>query len=60
MSYSYQDSDAERQKVQKGTLLFQIWNANTHYTVVPPLIRPPYLPINCDHIKDVAFGERQN
>ena len=24
----------------------------------PPLIRPPYLPRNCGHITEVAFGER--
>ncbi len=26
----------------------------------PPLIRPLYLPRNCGHIKEVAFGEREN
>ncbi len=26
----------------------------------PPLIRPPYLPRNCGHIREVAFGEREN
>ena len=25
----------------------------------PPLIRPPYLPRNCGHIREVAFGERE-
>ncbi len=25
---------------------------------IPSLIRPPYLPRNCGHIKEVAFGER--
>ncbi len=26
----------------------------------PPLIRPPCLPRNCGHIREVAFGEREN
>ncbi len=26
----------------------------------PCLIRPPYLPRNCGHIREVAFGEREN
>ncbi len=25
----------------------------------PSLIRPPYLPRNCGHISEVAFGERE-
>ncbi len=25
----------------------------------PPLIRPPYLPKNCGHIREVAFGKRE-
>ncbi len=25
----------------------------------PPLIRPTYLPRNCGHIREVAFGERE-
>ncbi len=25
----------------------------------PPLIRPPYLPRSCGHIREVAFGERE-
>ncbi len=25
----------------------------------PPLIRPPYLPRNYGHIREVAFGERE-
>ena len=25
----------------------------------PSLIRPPYLPRNCVHIREVAFGERE-
>ncbi len=29
----------------------------THYSN-PSLIRPPYLPRNCGHIREVAFGER--
>ncbi len=29
-------------------------------TVVPPLIRSPYLPKNYGHIREVAFGEREN
>ena len=31
------------------------------YTVAPPpLIRPPYFPRNCGHIRKVAFGERES
>ncbi len=29
------------------------------YTVVPPLIRPPYLARSCGHIREVAFGENE-
>ncbi len=25
----------------------------------PSVIRPPYLPRNCGHIREVAFGERE-
>ena len=33
--------------------------ANVQYSS-PPLIRPPYLPRNCGHIRQVAFDEREN
>ncbi len=29
-------------------------------STVVPLIKPPYLPRNCEHIREVAFGERRS